>query len=134
MKIYAMKNILYVLLMTFALTSCEAQQKKQTIKLVPPTEFAEQMADDKGQIIDVRTPKEFNAGHIEGAVNLHVYDQDFEQRIDKLQKDKPVYVYCKAGGRSAEAVETLKAKGFRNIIELEGGMDSWNEAGMPVKK
>lgn len=129
-----MKKLLYLLLILLAMTSCEAQQKKQTVQLVPPTEFAQQMSENKGQIIDVRTPKEFASGHIEGAVNLHVYDKDFEQRVDKLQKDEPVYVYCKAGGRSAEAVETLKTKGFTTIIELDGGMDAWSEAQKPVKK
>ena len=129
-----MKNILFLLMITFALTSCEAQQKKQTVQLVPPAKFEQQMVEEKGQVIDVRTPKEFASGHIEGAQNLHVYDKDFEQRVDKLKKDEPVYVYCKAGGRSAEAVETLKAKGFEDIIELEGGMDAWLEAGKPTKK
>ena len=129
-----MKKIIFLIMILFAMASCEAQQKKQNVQLVPPAEFAQQIDKEKGQVIDVRTPKEFQSGHIEGAVNLHVYDQDFEQRADKLKKDVPVYVYCKAGGRSAEAVETLKAKGFRDIIELEVGMDAWNEAGKPVKK
>ena len=129
-----MKNILYIILVAFSLISCQAQQKKQRIELVPPAEFAQMIRDEEGQIIDVRTPKEFSFGYIDGAINYHVYDKDFEQRIGKLDKDKPVYVYCKVGGRSAEAVETLKAKGFNSIIELEGGMDAWLEAGKPVKK
>jgi len=129
-----MKKLLFLMMLTFAMSSCEAQQKKQTVQLVPPAEFAQQLHDNTGQVIDVRTPKEFSAGHIEGAVNMHVYDKDFEQRVDKLKKSEPVYVYCKAGGRSAEAVETLKAEGFTEIIELEGGMDAWNEAGKPVQK
>jgi len=129
-----MKKILFLITILCVLTSCNAQEEKGTVKLVPPTEFAQQMANDKGQVIDVRTPKEFKAGHIEGAQNLHVYDKDFEQRVDKLKKDEPVYVYCKAGGRSAEAVDILKAKGFTQVIELDGGMDAWNEAGKPVKQ
>jgi rhodanese-related sulfurtransferase len=129
-----MKNLIYLLLIGFTLLSCQAQQKKQNVEIVPPAEFAQKMADANGQIIDVRTPKEYNAGYIEGAVNMHIYDKDFEQRVDMLQKDEPVYVYCKVGGRSAEAVEILKAKGFTNIIELEGGMDAWQEANKPVKK
>ena len=129
-----MKKILYLLLIALTLNSCGAQQKEQTVQLVPPAGFALQMDKEIGQVIDVRTPKEFESGHIEGAQNLHVYDKDFEQRVDKLKKDEPVYIYCKAGGRSAEAVETLKAKGFNEIIELDGGMDAWLEAGKPVKK
>ena len=128
-----MKNIAYLFIIVFATLSCQAQQK-QKVALVPPTEFAKKMAADNGQVIDVRTPKEFQSGHIENAVNMHVYDKDFQQRVDKLDKKKPVYVYCKAGGRSAEATEILKEKGFTTIVELEGGMDAWNDAGKPVKK
>lgn len=128
-----MKKILYLLLITLTLTSCTGQQKKG-VELIKPAVFEKEMAEHKGQIIDVRTPKEYNSGYIDGAVNMHVYDQDFTKRLETLDKNKTVYVYCKAGGRSAEAVETLKLKGFVHIVELEGGMDAWNEAGKPVKK
>lgn len=127
-----MKNILLLLLIT--VSSITNAQQKQKVELVPPAAFEKKMAAQKGQVIDVRMPKEFQAGHIAGAVNMHVYDKDFEQRLDKLDKNKPVYVYCKAGGRSAEATETLKSKGFKTIVELDGGMDAWKEAGKPVKQ
>ncbi|MGQ2984577.1 rhodanese-like domain-containing protein [Flavobacterium sp.] len=127
-----MKKLLFLFLATFSLLSCEAQEKKG-VELVPPAQFEKQMAAEKGQLIDVRTPKEFGAGHLEGAQNIHLYDKDFSQRVDKLDKKKTVYVYCKAGGRSSEAVDTLKAKGFTHIVELQGGTDAWTEAGKPVK-
>jgi rhodanese-related sulfurtransferase len=92
------------------------------------------MADDKGQLIDVRTAKEYNSGHIEGATHMHLYDADFSTRADSLDKNKTVYVYCKVGGRSAEAVDILKQKGFVHIVELKGGIDAWNQAGKPVKQ
>lgn len=124
----------FLLLLVIMVSSVAVAQQKQKVELVPPVAFEKKITAQKGQIIDVRTPKEFKSGHIDGAVNLHVYDKDFEQRIDKLDKNKPVYVYCKAGSRSAEAVETLKEKGFKNIVELDGGMDAWKEAGKPVKQ
>ncbi len=127
-----MKNLLYIITLFVAITSCNAQQKKA--ELVPPAKFEQKISAEKGQVIDVRTPKEFKAGHIANAVNMHLYDKDFEQRLDKLDKNKPVYVYCKVGGRSAEAVEIMQAKGFKKIVELDGGMDAWTEAGKPVKK
>jgi rhodanese-related sulfurtransferase len=129
-----MRKIIYLLIISLSLFACQAQQSGQRVELINPAAFEQKMAENEGQVIDVRTPKEFNAGHIDSAVNMHVYDKDFEQRVDKLEKDKPVYVYCKVGGRSAEAVEILKAKGFTEIVELEGGMDAWNEAGKPVKQ
>lgn len=128
-----MKKLIYLFILTLVFVSCDAQQKKG-VELVSPKQFAEAMAKDRGQLIDVRTPKEYKAGHIEGAVNIHLYDQDFKQRIDKLDKKKTVYVYCKAGGRSADAVESLKLDGFQHIVELDGGTDAWSEAGKPLQK
>lgn len=128
-----MKKLAYLLLVMITFTSCQAQQEKK-IELVAPATFEKEIASKKGHIIDVRTPKEYSAGHIAGAVNLHVYDKDFLSRVDELDKYQPVYVYCKAGSRSAEAVEAMKTRGFIHIIELDGGIDAWTEAGKPVKK
>lgn len=102
--------------------------------LVKPTVFSEKMAEHKGQLVDVRTPMEYKQGYIKDAINIHLYDKDFEERVEQLDKTKPVYVYCKAGGRSAEAVAIMKEKGFTSIIELDGGMDAWTEAKKPVVK
>ena len=126
-----MKKVISLLALALLFVSCQAQYK-EGVELVSPDAFTQEMAADKGQLIDVRTPKEFNAGHIEGATNIHLYDKDFNQRIEKLDKDKTVYVYCKAGGRSVEAVESLKLNGFKHIVELDGGTDAWTEAGKPL--
>ncbi|KOS05686.1 hypothetical protein AM493_06285 [Flavobacterium akiainvivens] len=128
-----MKNILYILFVALTFASCNGQQKKGVEKVAPAT-FEKQIAEHKGQLIDVRTTKEYKSGHIDNATHMHIYDKDFNQRVDSLDKNKTVYVYCKAGGRSSEAVELLKEKGFVHIVELEGGMDAWNEAGKPVKQ
>jgi phage shock protein E len=127
-----MKKLIYLVAITFTLLSYCAQEKK--VELVAPTAFAQKMQENSGQIFDVRTPKEYKSGHIDGAVNMHVYDEDFETRLDSLDKNKTVYIYCKAGGRSAEAVETMKDKGFNHIVELDGGIDEWVEAGKPLKQ
>jgi len=127
-----MRKLLYLLLITFSITAFA--QQKSSAELLQPAAFAQKMAVDKGPVIDVRTPKEYQSGHIEGAVNLHVYDSDFAKQLDSLNKNKTIYVYCKAGGRSAEAVTTMKNKGFAHIVELDGGIDAWTEAGKPVKK
>jgi phage shock protein E len=127
-----MRKVLLLLVIVFSVVSCRAQAKNN-VELVPPAAFLQKMETDKGQVIDVRTPKEYQSGYIDNAVNMHLYDKDFEQRVDKLDKNKTVFVYCKVGGRSAEAVEILQKKGFSHIVELEGGMDAWTEAGKPVK-
>lgn len=133
-----MKKIISVLAIAFFIifTACknEPKQEEQTIMLVKPTVFGEKMAEHKGQIVDVRTEKEYKSGYIKDAINMHVYDADFEKNIETLDKDEPVYVYCKAGGRSAEAVSIMKDKGFKKIIELDGGMDAWLEAKKPLEQ
>jgi len=128
-----MKKIFSILAIVLMLTSCQAQEKKG-VQLLPAKEFSQKVDAKKGQVIDVRTPKEFQKGHLKNAQNIHLYDQDFAQRIDKLDKKQPVYVYCKAGGRSAEAVEIMQNHGFENIIELQGGTDSWSETGLPLEQ
>ena len=128
-----MKKLFATLVIATALFACKKEQKRGTEQIAPAA-FEKEMTADAGQLIDVRTPKEYNEGHLNGAKNLHIYDQNFITRLDSLDKDETVYVYCKAGGRSAEAVETLEGKGFKHIVELEGGMDAWKEAGKPVKQ
>lgn len=122
---------LLLVLITFA--SCQSQEKKG-VQLLSAKEFSQKVETEKAQIIDVRTPKEFQQGHLKNAKNIHLYDQDFAQQIDKLDKKQTVYVYCKAGGRSAEAVEIMQNHGFESIIELDGGTDSWSETGLPLEK
>lgn len=125
----------YVCFFLLAITffSCTAQDKKG-VSLVDSEVFHKAIAAYKTQLIDVRTPKEFLSGHIENALNIHLYDADFENRINKMDKLKPIYVYCKAGGRSAEAVAIMREQGFAEIIELKGGIDAWDDLNLPLVK
>lgn len=128
-----MKKIFYLLFIQFVFASCVAQSQDNHM-LVTPEVFAKGLTSQKVQLIDVRTPKEFKSGHIANATNIHLYDKDFGERLGTLNKKRPVYVYCKVGGRSAEAVEIMKDKGFETIVELDGGIDAWVEKGKPVKQ
>ncbi|MFP5438724.1 MAG: rhodanese-like domain-containing protein [Bacteroidia bacterium] len=128
-----MKKYMMALAAIAILTACKKEQKTGT-EQVAPAAFEQEMKDNAGQVVDVRMPKEYAEGHIDGAKNLHIYDADFAQRLDSLDKDETVYVYCKAGARSAEAVELMERKGFKHIVELEGGLDAWGQAGKPVAK
>ncbi len=126
-------NFFKLLFVVLFFTACQAQVKPGT-QLVGPEVFEKTITANKGQLIDVRTPKEYQSGHLKGAKNLHLYEKNFGEEVDKLDKTKPVYVYCKAGGRSAEAVEILQEKGFKKIVELDGGIDAWNDDKKPVEK
>lgn len=83
-------------------------------------------------ILDVRTPQEFQAGHIAGAVNLDYYARDFPQKLAQLDKNKTYFVYCRTGNRSGNTVAMMRRMGFRHIYELRGGILNWVQAGFPV--
>ncbi len=84
------------------------------------------------QFIDVRTPEEFAAGHVPGAVNIPL--QTLKQRIAEVPKDKQVYVYCEAGVRSAKAARLLTKAGYTNIENISGGMRAWREQHYPQER
>ena len=79
-------------------------------------------------IVDVRTPEEFENGAIPKAINISVTSLNFPFEINKLDKEKPVMIYCKAGSRSARAAVAMKALGFDTIYELDGGYMAWQAA------
>lgn len=101
--------------------------------LLNPQEFQDKMAAlDKVQLVDVRTPEEYNGGYITGAVNMDFNNEAFEEQIKELKKDVPVMVYCKAGGRSEQAAALLAEKGFKEVYDLKGGMMAWERQDFPI--
>ena len=86
-------------------------------------------------VLDVRTKQEHAQGALQGALLIPFTDKDFSERVRKeLKPDQPVLVYCRSGGRSADAVKIMKSAGFQNLRELDGGILAWIKAGKPVKK
>ncbi len=85
-------------------------------------------------VLDVRSPKETQSGHIEGAVFANYYDKDFAQQLAKLDKQTPYLLHCRSGGRSTKALATLKRLGFSNITHLDGGISAWQRAGLPLTR
>ena len=84
-------------------------------------------------ILDVRTPSEFQAGHIEGAQNTP--HEEVPRIADNLKQYKTVYVHCKMGGRATKAAEALQGAGLENIVCVsDGGMQRWKDMGWPVAK
>jgi len=101
----------------------------QTIaEVLDVSAFANKMAAlENVQLLDVRTPKEVAAGSIENSINMNFYDDDFASQLGKLNKDHPVMVYCKAGGRSNKALNQLKTMGFKEVYDLAGGYTAWSK-------
>jgi len=127
------RSIFFYLLISFTIVSCNGQSSKN-IENITPEAFSKKINETpKPQILDVRTPEEFASEHIDNAVNVDWFGNDFIVKAEKLDKSKPVFVYCKSGGRSAKASAKLNELGFKNIYQLEGGMMKWNAAGLSTR-
>ena len=84
-------------------------------------------------ILDVRTPAEFEQGHIRGAVNLDAMSDDFAERVAQLKKDDAYLIHCRSGRRSAAALETMRAAGFSAVAHMNEGVNGWTQAGLPLE-
>lgn len=102
------------------------------ISTVEPQEFLTAVAQPGVTVVDVRTPEEYAAGHLEGAVNMNVEGPDFGTQIATLEKNGTVAVYCHSGRRSAIAADQLASAGFTTIINLQGGIADLQAAGAPI--
>ena len=123
-------RLFFILLLLFT-ASCSSAQNTT----VSPSEFQKAVKEKGVQVLDVRTPEEYDEGFISGAVLANWNDQtSFQQGIADLDKTQTVYIYCKSGRRSAAAQEWMLANGFTKVVNLEGGILAWNEAGLPTEK
>ncbi|RYZ21539.1 MAG: thioredoxin [Chitinophagaceae bacterium] len=94
--------------------------------------FAQKLTETPGAVLlDVRTPPEFGKGHLPGALNANWNDANFTKQVEALDKATPLFVYCLGGTRSAAAVEKLRALGYSQVFELEGGIMKWRQDGLP---
>ncbi len=112
------------------LLACQPQSTHETLE---PIDFSELMSYDfHSVVLDVRTPEEYQEGHIEGAQNMDYYRDDFEQKLDKLDKEKSYFVYCTVGGRSSSVAKIMHDKGFQKVHDLAGGLEAWENDGLPI--
>lgn len=128
-----MKKLLVLTILSFLLAfqSCK-QEKSGDVRVVSPQEVYDAVysADTNVQLVDVRTQEEFGVNHLKNAQNICVTNDDFEEKVKTLDKNKPVYVYCRKGVRSAKAAHILKEMGFKKVYDLEGGITNWEDKGM----
>lgn len=103
-----------------------SDQDQMVAKRVSKQEFSDYLSShEQIQLIDVRTPGEYSEGTIKGAKNIDFYSPTFKAEIAKLDKDVPTLIFCRSGGRSAQALKIFHAEGFSNVLELEGGYLNW---------
>ena len=113
-----MKKYIFLPFLLLFAVGC-SQIKGKLITEVSQREF------DKVVLVDVRTPKEYNDGHIDNALNIDWLGDSFPAEFEKIDKDQTVYLYCRSGKRSADATKFLDSLGYKNVVNLEGGYVVW---------
>ena len=118
-----MKKLLLLLFITF--NSCEPQENK--FKVLEYQAYKNNILNKNVQLFDVRTPEEYNLGHIEGSINIDFKNQkNFNLFFEKLDKKNPIYLYCRSGNRSKKSADILIKLGFSEVYDLKGGFVEWN--------
>ncbi len=102
-----------------------------TVRDLTPNE-ARQLLSTRGKeaglvVLDVRTPAEFAAGHLPGAINMDALSTDFESRLGALDRARSYLVYCRSGNRSRRAIATMTRMGFSSLFHMPDGMQGWTE-------
>lgn len=123
-----MRKLFAFALVAMMLVACSS--KYQTL---PMDEFEKAIQEPDVVVVDVRTPREFSEGHIAGAINIDWKAGHFAEEAAQLfDKDKTIAVYCIHARRSKSAAEELQKMGYKHIIELQGGLEYWINAGKPI--
>lgn len=102
------------------------------VRLVSPADGADIQNDPPENlvILDVRTADEFAEGHLEGAVMLDFYRDDFADQVALLDPDVPYLLYCRSGNRSGQTATIMSELGFTDVADVDGGIVAWTEAGL----
>jgi rhodanese-related sulfurtransferase len=124
-----MKKVIASLAVVVLLAGCSSSPSATDLSV---SEFTGKVAEQGIVTLDVRTPGEFNEGHIEGAQLIDFQSGNFENEIAALDKTKTYAVYCRSGNRSGQAVKVMREAGFNNLYNLNGGVIDWANAGLPL--
>ncbi len=126
-----MKKVIAVLVSALLLAGCSTSSSAMDLNV---SEFSNKITEAGIITLDVRTPGEFNEGHIEGAQLIDFQSGNFKNEIASLDKDQTYAVYCRSGNRSGEAVKVMSEAGFTKLYNLDGGVIDWANAGLPLVK
>jgi rhodanese-related sulfurtransferase len=124
-----MKKIIAIFASVLLLAGCSSSSSAVDLSV---SEFSNKVTEAGIITLDVRTPGEFNEGHIDGALLIDFQSGNFENEIASLDKSKTYAVYCRSGNRSGEAVKVMSDAGFTNLYNLNGGVIDWANAGLPL--
>lgn len=124
-----MKKALLVLAVFGVLLVSACGSSSAAISKMDVKAFADAASQPGVVLLDVRSPEEFAAGHLPGAVNINVEDSGFADAIAKLDKNATYAVYCQSGRRSGIATSQMAEAGFATLFDLQGGVQAWKQAG-----
>jgi rhodanese-related sulfurtransferase len=110
--------------------SCKEEQASKDIEVVTSEEMQQITQFEDAQLIDVSTPEEFNNSHLSNFQNIDYLSPNFDVEIEKLDKSKPVMVYCKTGNLSKKCVEKMKEKGFVKVYDFDSDVAKWKFKGL----
>lgn len=131
-------SVLVLFFTFFTVAACQnnKEQNDSVENLVlKPAQFETKIAETQNAtVLDVCTPNEFSQQHLRNAVNINYHSDNFKTAISQLDKQKPYFVYCWAGSRSAKAAELMRGLGFVKVYELDGGIANWMKNNKPVEK
>lgn len=134
MTVVIFVTMVYMLLSMGCNSTKKTYQPSGQLETVPTAVFENDLKTKPGQLLDVRSSEEYAEGHLRGAINIDVQEPDFQaEASSQLEKDKPVYVYCRSGRRSLLAGEMLAKDGY-TVVDLDGGILGWEKAGLPIVK
>lgn len=132
-------NVFFVILFLLSATlSCDSQNGTSSspgIDISTANHLINK--DDSVVVLDVRTAKEFANGHIEGAININIYNRQFTQHLAQLDRDKTYIVHCAVNphkGRGDKSINIMHELGFKNLFSLDGGISAWQRSGLPIVK
>ncbi|WP_047244963.1 rhodanese-like domain-containing protein [Maribacter thermophilus] len=101
-------------------------KSSENINILNAEEFQNEIKNKKVRLVDVRTSGEYNSGHIKNAVNVDFFNRTaFQKFFSKLNKEEPIYLYCRSGNRSRKAAYMLEKMGFTSLTDLKGGYMAW---------
>ena len=97
-------------------------------------EFKTKIEEGGYELIDLRTPEEFNSGHLEGASNIDFTHPDFHSLLEDMDKNKKYLLYCRTGNKSGQTLEMMQERDFTESYNMIGGIVEWNDEGFDVVK
>ena len=129
-------SIVAIIVLLIGVSAYTTMAEKVPEQSVSPRQFKQLLEQHQGNadvvLLDIRTPREFKQGHIQGAVLLDYYSRDFVERLKAFDRGKTYLVYCRSGNRSGKSLPLFEQLGFRHAYHLETGINGWLKERYPV--